>query len=179
MVPDRLSDYWYRALAGIEAGVLGGLAMLCWMVTAAILERRPLWTIANVLGAAFYGGQAFEPGFGAPALAGLALHTFTAGLLGLLFGLLVGNSSNRPRVALLGVLAGLGWFYLAQAIIGHRAGVWGLLYGPPRTTVLGHVLYGFVLGGYPGRLRSTRAHFEEGGEAFQEPPGPDYANWKP
>jgi hypothetical protein len=171
MLPERLSEYRYRALAGIEAGVLGGLAMLCWMVAAAIVERRPLWAIPSVLGAAFYGSRAFEPGFGAPALAGLALLVFTAGLLGLAFGLLVGDSFNRPRVVLLGVLSGLAWFYLSRAVIGYRTGILGLLSAPPGATVLGHVLYGLVLGGYPGRLRSARLHFEDGGETPEA--GPD------
>ncbi len=145
----RASAQVLRALAGLEAGVLGGLVMLAWLALASTLERRSAWFVPNVLGSLFYGRAALRRSFGMTTISGLALHLFVAGTIGMLFGVLVGDSRNRVRVVLLGVLAGLTWYYFSQALLWRELGVLAVLYASARSLIVGHIFYGLVLGSYP------------------------------
>jgi hypothetical protein len=89
------------------------------------------------------------------------------------FGLLVGNSTRRLRVTLLGMLTGLVWFYFSQALFQRKLGVFVTLYSPPRTLLLAHLAYGLVLGWFPSGLRSVTRTFL--GEAAAQMPETDAA----
>jgi len=144
-----------KALVGIEAGVLGGLAMFAVLAAGAALESRSIWTVPNLLGSTLSGQLVLQRGFGWVTLSGLGLHFSVAGLIGLAFGLLVGSSGRRLRVTLLGMLTGLVWYYFSQALLWSKLGVFVGLYIPPRTLVLAHLVYGLVLGWFPSGLRSA------------------------
>jgi hypothetical protein len=73
----------------------------------------------------------------------------------MVFGLLVGNSGRRFRAALLGMLAGLVWYYFSQALFWRKLGWLVTLYSPPRTLLLAHLAYGLTLGWFPSRLRAA------------------------
>ncbi len=154
----RVSAQVLRALAGIEAGVLGGVAMLVWLALASTLERRSAWFVPNVLGSLLYGRAALRRSFGMMTVSGLALQLFAAGMIGMLFGVLVGDSRNRLRVALLAVLAGLTWYYFSQALLWRELGVLAALYASARSLIVGHIFYGLVLGSYPVLLAGLKRH---------------------
>jgi hypothetical protein len=146
-------------LAGIETGVLGGLAMWGCLAAGSALDRRPVWIVPNLLASVFYGRDALRRGFGGLTVAGLALHLFAAGLLGLLFGLLVGDSQNRLRVALLGILTGLVWFHFSEVLFLRKLGALAAVYAPARSMLLAHLVFGFVLAWYPSGLGAARRRF--------------------
>lgn len=150
----RGSPLAWRALAGIETGVLGGTAMFGWLAASSLIDLRSAWVIPNLLGSALYGRPVLQQGAGWVTLSGLGLHLFVAGLIGLLFGLMVGDSRKRFRVTLLGVITGLLWYYCSQSLFWRRLGVFAMIYSPPRPILLGHVLFGLVLGWFPSGLRS-------------------------
>lgn len=173
----RSSPLSWRALAGIEAGVLGGLVMFGWLGASSLLDLQSMWVVPNLLGSTLYGRPVLQRGFAWVTVAGLGLHLFVAGLIGLLFGLVVGDSRNRLRVVLLGIVTGLVWYYFSQILFWRKLGALALIYSPPRSMVLGHMLFGLVLGWYPAGLGSLRRHLlgtdREPAQVDETPDTPD------
>ncbi len=173
----RGSPLSWRALAGIEAGILGGAAMFVWLAASSVLDMQSVWVVPNLLGSTLYGRPVLQRGFGWVTVSGLGLHLFVSGLIGLVFGLWIGDSRNRLRVVLLGILTGLVWYYFSQVLFWRKLGVFATIYSPPRPMLLGHVLFGFVLGWFPSGLRALRRNLlEETGlpqEVSETPTAPD------
>ncbi len=133
--------------------------MFGWLAASSLLAAQSIWVVPNLLGSTLYGHPVLQRGFGSTTVSGLGLHFVVAGLIGLLFGLAVGDSRNRMRVVLLGVASGLFWYYFSQALFWRKLGALVLVYSPPRQMLLGHLLFGLVLGWFPSRLRSLRGHW--------------------
>jgi uncharacterized membrane protein len=155
----RVSRLLLRALAGIETGVLGGFAMLAWLAASSALEGQPIWMIPNLLGSVFHNHDILRRGFSWVTVNGLALHFFVAGLIGLVFGVLTGSSRTRLRVALLAIMTGLLWYYFSETLFWRKLGLLARIYGPPRSLLLAHLIFGFVLATYPRSLASLERHF--------------------
>src|SRR5437016_14311112 len=81
-----------RILSGIEAGVIGGLAMLALQAAASLLRRHVWWETPNLLGSTFYGTRAFRSGPGVVTVAGGALHLEITGLYDAIFAVACGNA---------------------------------------------------------------------------------------
>ena len=138
-------------MSGIEAGIIGGIAMLGVMVSGSLLRGHVWWEIPNLLGSTFYGSRAFRSGGASlPTLSGTALHFVITGTIGGLFGLTCGGIRQRRRLLLLGMLAGVVWFYLADAVFWRKVNPMVPLYSPRVVTLLSHALFGACLG-YMGR----------------------------
>lgn len=148
---------WFLALAGIEAGTVGALILLGYLALDSAWHRRSIWTVPNLLASTFYGESAFRPGFGARTSAGLALLLLLYGTLGLLFALAVRDHGTRLRVVLAGLIYGVGWFFLSFDILWKHVNPMVQIYSPDRAMLVGHVIYGGVLGrGFPACLKSIR-----------------------
>jgi hypothetical protein len=130
--------------------------MFGWLAATSLLDVQSMWVVPNLLGSTLYGRPELQRGFGWTTVSGLGLHLFVAGLIGLLFGLLVGDSRNRLRVVLLGVVTGLVWYYFSQILFWRKLGVFVTVYSPPRAMLLGHMLFGLVLGWFPSGLDALR-----------------------
>jgi hypothetical protein len=139
-------------LAGLQAGMLGALAMLGWLGLAAKMQNRSFWTPANLMASVFFGDRAIRNEFGAKTFSGLALYLFMYSLLGAIFALVVADRQSRFRILLLSLLFSVGWYYFAFDIVWKTAAplLW-LLYSP-RPMVLGHLVYGTFLSRYPVHL---------------------------
>src|ERR1700674_3163072 len=101
-----------QAVAGVESGILGGALMLVWLGLLSFLQGRSIWSIPNLLASTFYGEAALRRGFRWTTLSGIALHLIMAAMAGLVFGLAVGGIASRSRVMLLGLAAGMTWYFL-------------------------------------------------------------------
>ena len=145
-----------RILSGIEAGIIGGLAMLGLLAAASIWHGHVWWENLNLLGSTFYHNRAFYSGPGRASLAGTALQLTISGSVGGLFGLAFGNVRSRHRLILLGTLVGLGWFYLANALLWPRINPLIPFYWPEPAAVLSHLLFGACLG-YAGTADPVRS----------------------
>src|SRR5215472_5915898 len=146
---------WFLALAGIQAGVIGGLVLLGYVAIDSLWHQRSIWTVPNLLASTFYGQAAYRSGFRTGTSAGLALAVFLYGVLGLLFALLVRDHGTKVRVLLAGVIFGVGWFFLSYDVLWKHFNPLVHLYSPDRAMLVGHLLYGSVLGGrFPAYLRS-------------------------
>lgn len=143
--PDRL-------LAGLEAGVIAVLILLGWLALASAWYRRSIWTTANIMATTFYGQAALGPGFTFRTLAGLALYLVLYGIIGALFGLALDGRRAGLRITLIGVLVGLGWYYLSFALLWRNLNPLISLYTHRGPMMAGHVLYGGLLGRFPRYL---------------------------
>jgi hypothetical protein len=150
-----------RMLHGIEAGIVGGLAMLGLLAAASMWHRHVWWEIPNLLGSTFYHSRAFYSGLGKATLAGAALQLTTSGLLGAIFGLTCGHVRSRHRLILLGTLTGLGWFFLGNALVWPRVNPMIPYYWPEPAAVLSHLLFGACLG-YGGNSSAPPALIPDG-----------------
>ncbi len=135
-----------RVLHGIEAGVVGGLAMLATLAAVSMWHRRVWWEIPNVLGSTFYPRGHFHSGLGTATVAGGALQLTISGLVGAIFGLACGHVRSRHRLILLGTLVGLAWFFLANKLLWPFINPLIPMYWPEPAAVLSHVLFGACLG---------------------------------
>jgi hypothetical protein len=135
------------ALAGIQAGVVGALTLLAYLAMDSVWHRRSIWTVPNLLASTFYGESAYRQGFGVRTSAGVALLLVIYGLLGALFGLVIRDHGTLLRVTLLGLIYGTGWFFLSFDWMWTHVNPMVPLYSPNRAMLLGHLLYGSVMGG--------------------------------
>lgn len=133
-------------LNGIEAGVIAGIAMLALQVSGSLWRGDPWWMPSNLLGVTFYGARALGSGPGRTTLAGCALQIFMSGLFGAAFGLICGGIQSKRRMVLLGVLAGLIWHGLADALLWPKIDPLVPLYAVQPATLISHALFGACLG---------------------------------
>lgn len=160
------------AVTGLEAGVLGGFAMLGALAGASLADQDAWWRFPNLLATTFYGARALRSGAGWPTVSGIALQIVIAGAAGAVFGALFSRAPGALRIVL-----GLGWgallFYAAEALY-RRIAPFIVLYQPETSALLGHLLYGLCLARMrpllsPGgqRLRMPGAALEH--SAIREP----------
>ena len=141
-------------IAGIESGVLGGMFMLGWLALVSLSQGRSAWSMPNLLASTFYGEAALRRGFRWATLSGVALHVTMSASLGLLFGLAVSGVPSRPRVMLLGIGAGIAWYFLSLGIFWKHVNPMVPLYGGGSGWFTAHVGLGIFLGSFPRYLRS-------------------------
>jgi hypothetical protein len=164
----RKTPIFYVILAGLETGVLGGVGMLVLVAAYSAWRHDSVWAFPNLLASAFYGERALTPRLSPATVAGIALHVFSSGLAGVLFGLAIRGYAVRFRVFLLGLLAGVGWYYISYGLVWKAVSPLVPLYSPDRAIWAGHLLFGAVLGVFPSRLQHLFREWP-GGPA----PGPE------
>src|SRR6266542_21299 len=140
-------------LAGMETGVIAVLVMLCWLGVSAIWYRKTFWTAANLAASIFYGESALRNRFTAHTFSGLALYMLLYGSLGMLFGLAIQDRRRSLRITSLGILLALGWYFLLFGWIWKHWYPLIALYTQDRPMFAGHVLFGWILGRYPGNVQ--------------------------
>src|SRR5437870_2489727 len=131
------------AMAGVEAGVLGGLFMMAWLAMLSLLQGRSAWSVPNLLASTFYGEAALRRGFRWTTLSGVALQVIVSAAAGLLFGLAVGGMANRGRVMALGLAAGVAWYFLSLGVFWRYVNPMVPLYTRGGGMLLAHVGMGF------------------------------------
>ncbi|HEY4362740.1 MAG TPA: hypothetical protein VGN17_17355 [Bryobacteraceae bacterium] len=145
-VPKPPGDTLAQLASGIEAGVIGGMAMMLLLVSGSLLLGHAWVEVPNLLGSTFYGPRAFRQTAGLATLSGAALHFVITGAVGALFGLVCGRVHERRRLILLGLVAGFVWYYLADAVLWSRVNPLVPIYSPQPATLLAHALFGACLG---------------------------------
>jgi hypothetical protein len=149
---------WLLALAGIQAGVGGALVLLGYLALDSAWHRRSIWLVPNLMASTFYGESAYQPRFGTRTSTGLALLLVLYGVLGALFGLLVRDQGSRLRMTILGLIFGTGWFFLSFDVLWKYVNPMVRMYSPDRAMLVGHLLYGGLLGRrFPAYVRSMSA----------------------
>src|SRR6266849_5152335 len=143
-----------QAVAGVESGILGGALMLVWLGLLSFLQGRSIWSIPNLLASTFYGEAALRRGFRWTSLSGLALHVIVSATAGLLFGLAVSGIANRGRVMVLGLAAGIAWYFLCVGLLWKYVNPMVPLYARGGGMFLGHLGMGIFLGSFARYLQA-------------------------
>ncbi len=139
--------------AGLQAGVLGGLAMMAVLFLNSLLHHKSGWTIANLYGTTLYGNRAMQRGFGMAALSGIALRLLECGTVGVIFAVLFARQRLSPfRFMMIGVTAGLANFYISQHILWAWINPLVPFYSPHFIILLSYLLFGLFLGRTPHYL---------------------------
>lgn len=138
------------AFAGLQAGMIGVLCMLAWLGIDASLDRRGFWRDENLFSTLFYGSDAIRPGFTVKTIPGVALYLALYCLLGLAFAYLVRDRLRPFRRLLFACIFSLGWFYLSFHFLWKSAMPLVYLLYADRPMVVGHLIFGACLAGFPG-----------------------------
>ena len=142
-------------LAGLQAGMLGVLWMLAWMGTSSAWQGRSFWTPENLMASAFHPHSAIRGIFAASSLSGLALYLVLYSLLGALFASAIRDRLPRLRAVLAGAVFGLCWYYLTFQLLWKNLLPLVASLHVEHSTILGHLLYGAILGRFPVYLPAT------------------------
>jgi hypothetical protein len=145
----------FLAVAGIQAGVVGALILMGYLALDSKWHGRSVWTVPNLMASTFYGDSAYRQGFGSRTSAGVALLVLVYGLLGALFGLVIRDHGTRLRITLFGLIYGTAWFFVSFTWLWKFVNPIVPIYSPDRAMLVGHILYGGVLGSrFPAYLRA-------------------------
>jgi hypothetical protein len=146
----------FYLLAGLETGVSGALAMLIWLAVGSLLRRHSVWFLPNLVAASFYGPSSLRDSAGIYTAVGAAMVLALYGLVGIAFGELLGRREGGFRLFCFSLIVALTiywgvlrWFWRGMNPVAH-------LYAPDGQILLGHLLFGCFLAGYPRRLRGLR-----------------------
>ena len=126
--------------------MIGGLAMLSVLISFSLLRGRVWWESPNLLGSTFYGLRAFRSGVGMATLSGVAFHLVITGTVGVVFGLVCGAMTGRSRLLLVGLTAGVLWYYLANALLWSLVNPLVPLYTFTPAALISHGVFGACLG---------------------------------
>ena len=163
----RLRTLELSALAGMEAGVIGGAAMLLFVFAHSVLRGKAWWSYANLLGSVVYGSSALWRGLGRATLAGIALQLLLGGIAGALFGLCFARTRGRMVSLLLGLSCGVIWFFVTHWVVFRGIGPLVPVYASQPATLLGHMIFGLVL----SRTSTLYLEWPPGWLLLEAPPG--------
>ena len=144
-------------LAGLQGGMLGVCWMLGWLGISAVWQRRSFWTPENLMASAFYGGSAIRDGFGTHTVSGLALYLLLYSTLGAVFAVVVRDRLPRRRIMLASVCFAVVWYYFSFRVMWKAVSPLIFLLHVQQSTVLGHLVYGTMLGRFPVYLAAAEA----------------------
>jgi hypothetical protein len=145
MTPDRRLDI----LAGIETGILGGLAMLLCFAVLSPLLGHGWWLIPNLLASRTWSRALLSPGMA--TVVGVATLLLSAGVVGAVNGVL----HRGGRLFGLGVAAA--WYLFCYLFFWKRVAPLMLVHAPQPVVVAGFFVYGSILGWHP-HLRRNLGH---------------------
>jgi MFS family permease len=158
-------------LAGLEGGTVGVLWMLAWLGVSSLWQQRSFWAPENLMATAFDRSSNLAPLFTWATCAGLALYVLIYSVLGAAFSSLLGDRVPRRRVMLTAVIFAIVWYYFSFRWTFKLALPLVALLHVEHSTLVGHLLYGTMLGRYPlyvHRLMNTAPPVESGPKAVGE-----------
>jgi hypothetical protein len=142
---DRLKALELSALAGLEAGVVGGVSMLLFLCAHSALRGQYWWSYPNLLGSVAYGSSAFWRGLGRATAAGISVELLLSGAAGVLFGVCFARTRGRMVSLLLGLSCGVIWFFFTFGVLFRAIGPLVPVYASEPATLLAHMILGLVL----------------------------------
>ena len=158
-----------HALAGLQAGVLGALLMLGFLMLGGVWDRHSIWAVPNLFATTFFGSDAYRNLFTSQSLAGASIFIAIYGVLGALWGCLW-RETQRPGLAFYGALTGLAIYFLFFDFVWKHVNPLIVLYAPNLQLQAGHVLWGLTLAQTPRFARRIASHLGgNSGEAVEIP----------
>ena len=136
-------------LAGLQAGMAGGLLLLLWLAAASLFYRHSAWWVPNLYASTFFGDATLREAFSKYTWSGIAFLLAQFAAFGALFAVIARQDRDRLRAVLFGVAASIGWYYLTFHGLWKSVSPLMLVYSPDRPIFAGHLLYGVWLGRTP------------------------------
>src|ERR1017187_7712457 len=136
-------------LAGLEGGTVGVLWMLTWLGASSVWQQRSFWTPENLMATAFDRNSTLAPAFTWATCGGLALYVLIYGILGAVFSSVLRDRVPRKRVMLWAVIFALAWYCFSFRWTFRFVLPLVALLHVEHPTLVGHLLYGTMLGRYP------------------------------
>jgi hypothetical protein len=145
-------------MAGLQAGVLGGIVSGGWLVIESARAGRHAWSALNLVSTAMLGHSGYTLSFGLPTIAGISLHLVVAGIHGMIFATLL-SPRTRPLLATnAGLLFSFGCYFLTFGWLLARLAPIMARNASPLEWAGVHLLTGMILGLYPDFARSLLRH---------------------
>ena len=136
-------------LAGLEGGTVGALWMLAWLGVSSVWQQRSFWASENLMATAFDRNSTLAPVFTWSTCGGLALYVLLYSLLGAAFSSALRDHVPRRSVMMFAVIFAVAWYYFSfRWIFKFTLPLVALLH-VEHVTLVGHLLYGTILGRYP------------------------------
>src|SRR5277367_386187 len=88
----------FYALAGLETGITGALAMLVWLAAGSVWTRHSVWWVPNLVASVLYGPGSLRETAGVYTAVGAAMVLALYGLVGVLFGELLAARPSGFRL---------------------------------------------------------------------------------
>lgn len=149
-------------LAGLQAGMLGALWMLAWSGLGSAFVRRSFWMPENLLATILHPGGDIAVDFSWSTVSGLALWLVVYSLLGAAFAVAARRGPlRRARTTLLALVWALAWYYILFHFVWRTISPPVALLDVTRATVVGHLIYGFVLGRFDKHMPFPEKHMIE------------------
>jgi hypothetical protein len=143
-------------LAGLEAGVLGAIFMILWLMLGSSLTRRSIWEIPNLFATTFYGSRVYQEQYLRSSWSGVSAILAICGLVGMLWGI-VWRDDRPAFLPVFGGLAGLAVYFLIFDLVLQRVNPLVPLYAPLRMIQIGCVIWGMTLAKSPKFSRRIAA----------------------
>lgn len=137
-----------HALAGLQAGVLGALLLVAWLMIGALWNGRSIWVVPNLFASTFFGSGAYRNQFLRTSWTGVALLVVLYGLLGAVWGC-IWRDERKRWLGLYGAVAGLCVYFFLYDFMWPHVNPLITLYAPDRQLELGHLLWGIALARSP------------------------------
>lgn len=140
-------------LVGVEAGVLGGLAMLVCFIVAMPLLGQPWYFVPKLFGDSFiaHGQEVFTPGL--PTLSGAASIILSAGIVGSINGLLT------PGGRWFSLIVAAVWYVVSYLFLWKKLAPLVLFHAPQPVLIMGFFVFGSVIGWQQWLVAHTRARW--------------------
>ncbi|HKD08639.1 MAG TPA: hypothetical protein VKB79_22240 [Bryobacteraceae bacterium] len=142
-----------HALAGLQAGVLGALFTILWLMGCSRYLRRSAWDIPNLFATSFYGAAAYQQQYLRTSWTGVAMIVAIGGLGGALWGI-VCRENRPPLLPLVGAAVGLGLYFVSFDVIWKQINPMIPLYAPLRQVQVGYLIWGLALSRSPRFARA-------------------------
>ena len=135
-------------LAGVQAGVLGALAMLACVMIGAAWNHRSVWSVPNLLATTFFGSDAYRNQLVRTSWSGVALIVVIYGCLGMVWGLIF-RDNRKHALTVYGAITGLLVYFVFYDFLWKHANPLITLYAPSRQLEVAHLVWGLVLAKSP------------------------------
>ncbi|MCC6394443.1 MAG: hypothetical protein IT167_27860, partial [Bryobacterales bacterium] len=138
-----------RLLAGLEVGILGGLAILVWFFVLSYWNFRAPWALVNLFSASLRNSGTWTYGFTSSTWTGMAAHLFVCGLLGIFIGWVLPRPASGTTVSLSGLAFGVIVSLLVYEFVWRRYVPSLGEYVAPAAGIVVHLIFGMCLAQFP------------------------------
>lgn len=138
-----------RLLAGLQAGILGGLVTVIWFMVLSVWSLRSPWALVNLFAASAWHAPSWSANFGIATFTGIALHLAACGFFGMFIGWALPKPPAPSHMSLAGFTFGAILSLMLYEFFWRRLVPSLGAYTTPGAIVTVHLLFGVCVGQFP------------------------------